>query len=123
MKSTLVFGMALAVLAAGCGGAGSDNSKAGSGQPTNSGSSEGSVVTAPVDYLGALGKAKQNATKTVDVAAVNEATRRFQVEVGRLPKDLNELVQEKYLPRLPATPYGMTLVYDPVTGETKVVKQ
>jgi hypothetical protein len=54
---------------------------------------------------------------------VNQAIRLFQVEQGRWPKDLDELVQEKYLARIPATPYGTKLVYDPATGEAKVVKQ
>ena len=31
----------------------------------------GNPITAPVDYLGALGKAKQSAEKTIDVVQVN----------------------------------------------------
>ena len=119
MKRILILFAAL--LVAGCGGEGSGDPNA-AVQGTNGGTG-GGLATAPVDYLGALGKAQQSATKTADVAAVSEAVRRFQVEVGRLPRDLNELVQEKYLPKLPATPYGTTLSYDPATGEVKVVKQ
>ena len=47
----------------------------------------------------------------------------FNVEKGRNPKDLDELVTEKYLPKLPAAPYGMKLVYDAAAGKVKVVKQ
>ena len=39
------------------------------------------------------------------------------------PKDLNELVTEKYLPRLPEPPYGMKFVYDANTGQAKVVQK
>jgi hypothetical protein len=123
MKSRLFLGLATAALVAGCGGEGSNSSPAGPSPQTNAGSGEPSVITAPVDYLGALGKAKQNAVKTVDLAAVNQAIRLFQTEQGRLPKDLNELVQEKYLPQIPTPPYGTKLLYDPATGEAKVVKQ
>lgn len=89
---------------------------------TNS-SSSGSVLQAPADYVGALGRAQQNAGKTADVASINQAVQMFQVDKGRFPKDLNELVQEKYLKELPAAPYGMKLDYDPATGQVKVVKQ
>jgi hypothetical protein len=39
-----------------------------------------------------------------------------------LPKDLNELVPN-YVGKLPATPYGTKLDYDPNTGLVKVVPQ
>lgn len=112
----------------GCGD-GSGNTSTGAASPapespqTNAGSGEGGFVTAPVDYLGAVAKQQQAAVKTIDVAAVSQAIKLFQTEQGRLPKDLDELVQEKYLPRIPATPYGTKLVYDATTGEVKVVKQ
>jgi hypothetical protein len=47
----------------------------------------------------------------------------FQVDKGRFPKDLDELVQEKYLTKVPDAPYGMKIDYDPATGTAKVVKQ
>lgn len=90
---------------------------------TNTTSSSSSPLTAPVDYLGALGKGQQQAVKTVDVASIDRAIQMFSVEEGRLPKDLNELVQEKFLPRIPDAPYGMKIVYDPNAGTVRVVKQ
>ena len=81
------------------------------------------MLTAPVDYLSSITKAEQSAIKTIDVSAVSQAIRQFQVEQGRFPNDLNELVQDKYLPRIPPTPYGTKLAYDSATGEVKVVKQ
>ncbi len=90
---------------------------------TNTSSSGGSVLTAPVDYLRAAGKAQQSAVKTVDTASLNQAIQLFNVEKGRNPKDLNELVQEKFIPQIPAAPYGTKLVYDPVAGKVSVVKE
>ncbi len=88
---------------------------------TNTASSESSPLTAPVDYLGAVAKAKQTAEKTVDIASLNQAIQMFRVEQGRNPKDLNELVAEKNIPRLPEAPYGMKIVYDAASGTVKVV--
>ena len=85
--------------------------------------SSGSVLTAPVDYLGAIGKAQQNAVKTVDTTSLTQAIQLFNVDKGRNPKDLNELVQEKYIPQIPTPPYGTKLDYDPASGRVKVVKE
>jgi len=90
---------------------------------TNTVTTGGNPLTAPVDYLGALGKGQQQAIKTVDTASVDRAIQMFTAEQGRNPKDLDELVQEKYLPKIPAAPYGMKLVYDANTGIVKVQKQ
>jgi hypothetical protein len=118
MKTRLFLGLTVSGLLVGCGDQ--------SGKPasqSNASTNSGSLVTAPVDYLQSITRAEQSAIKTVDVAAVNAAIKQFQVELGRLPADLNELVQEKYLPRIPPVPHGTKLVYDPATGEAKVVKQ
>jgi len=80
-------------------------------------------LTAPVDYLSAAGKAQQSAVKTVDVTSVNQAIQLFNVERGCYPKDLNELVQEKFIAKIPAAPYGMKIVYDANSGKASVVKQ
>jgi len=92
--------------------------------PTNApAASGGGPLTAPVDYLGALAKAQQSAVKTVDVASLNQAIQLFNTQEGRYPKDLDELVTEKYIGKLPAAPYGMKIVYDANAGQVKVVKQ
>ena len=80
-------------------------------------------MTAPVDYLGAVAKAKQSAVKTADVAQLNQAIQMYNAEHGKNPKDLNELVEQKYLPRIPDAPFGMKLEYDPVSGKVSVTKQ
>ena len=88
---------------------------------TNDNNSTGNPLTAPVDYLGAIAKAKKSAEKTVETVSLNQAIQQFGVAEGRYPKDLNELVTEKYLTKLPDAPYGMKIVYDPAKGEVKVV--
>ena len=54
-------------------------------------------MQAPADYVNGLGRAQQNAAKTVDVASLNQAISMFQVDKARYPKDLDELVTEKYI--------------------------
>src|SRR5262245_27454071 len=118
MKASLLpLSLFAALVLVGCG---DQSSK--SGQSTNAASS-GNPVTAPVDYLGAITKGEQSAVKTIDTSSISKAIQLFQVEKGRYPNDLNELVQEKFLPRIPETPYGTKLDYDPTTGQVKVVKQ
>jgi hypothetical protein len=90
---------------------------------TNAASSGGSVLTAPVDYLDAVARAKTTAEKTVDTVSLNNAIQMFRVEQGRNPTSLDELVKEKVIPRLPTAPYGMKIVYDTNSGTVKVVKQ
>ncbi|HMP83194.1 MAG TPA: hypothetical protein PKA41_10885 [Verrucomicrobiota bacterium] len=114
MKTILLACVASAFLLAGCG------SKSESPKDT---SSSGSPLTAPVDYLDAVGKAQQKAVKTVDVATLTQAIQMFQVQEDRNPKDLNELVQMKYIAKIPEAPYGSKIVYDAKTGTVKVVKQ
>ncbi|HWQ91405.1 MAG TPA: hypothetical protein VN673_07020 [Clostridia bacterium] len=90
---------------------------------TNAAAADGSVVTAPVDYLKAVGKGQQSAVKTVDTTSLNKAIQLFNIDQGRNPKDLNELVEHKYIPQVPAAPYGMKLTYDSTAGTVKVTNQ
>ncbi len=92
-------------------------------KPTNAPAASGNPLTAPVDYLGAVARAKQNAEKTIETVSLNQAVQQFSVQEGRYPKDLNELVTARYLPSLPRPPYGMKIEYNPKTGEVTVVKQ
>ena len=117
MKATHAIAVSALVFACGCG----DKSTKTSSSATNSTSS--SPLTAPVDYLGALGKAQQTAGKTADTASINQAIQMFQVDKGRYPSDLGELVREGYMPRLPKPPYGMKFLYDSNVGQIKVVNQ
>jgi len=90
---------------------------------TNETAATGNPLTAPVDYLGAIAKAKKNSVKTIDTVSLNHAIQFFNTAEGRYPKDLNELVTEGYAPRIPDAPYGMKIVYDATRGEVRVVQQ
>jgi len=93
------------------------------GQATNAASSGDSLVTAPADYLNTVVKQQQVAVKTIDVTSVNKAIQLFQVDQGRLPANLNELVEKNYIPVIPKTPFGTKLDYDATAGTVKVVKE
>jgi len=87
---------------------------------TNAAASSGNPLTAPVDYLGAVSKAQKMSVKAIDTAYITQAISLFNASEGRYPKDLNELVEEKYLPKLDP-PYGMKFQYNPTTGQIRVV--
>src|ERR1044071_2820038 len=112
-KELWVVGMAL--LLAGCG----NKPKA---APDIENNSSGNPVTAPVDYLGAVAKAKKTAIKGIDKAQLTQAIERFHAMEDRYPKDLNELVKEHYLAEVPAAPYGTKITYNPATGEVGFVR-
>ena len=118
MKTSFCISLAASLLLIGCGGSSDKQPKT-----TNGAAGGSSQLSAPADYVGALGKAQQTAVKTVDTASLNQAIQMFNVENGRNPKDLNELVEKKFIPKIPAAPYGMKLEYDAATGKVKVVKQ
>jgi hypothetical protein len=89
---------------------------------TNSAASGGTTpATAPGDYLGAMVKAQQSAVKTIDVGSLDKAIQMFEADKGRNPKDLDELVKEKFIARIPDAPNGMKIVYDANAGTVKVV--
>jgi len=122
MKALLLLPFAVAaIVLTGCGNdnsgktAPSTNSTAG---PTNG----GNVLTAPVDYLGAVVQAQKNATKTIDVSYLKEAIQQFNVQEGHYPKTLQDLVPN-YVAKLPTPPYGYKLDYDAGSGTVKVVPQ
>lgn len=116
---TILGGVVLGAMLAGCGDSASDGG-ATAKKDANSNSS-GNPVTAPVDYLGAVAKAKKTSVKVVDVASLKQAIAMFKMEEDRYPKDLNELVAKEYMPALPPPPYQMKYQYNPSNGEVKVV--
>jgi hypothetical protein len=117
MKLSSILCFAAGLLLAGCGQK-TDKPAA----PTNA-TSSGNPLTAPADYLNATVKAQQTAVKTIDTTSLNKAIQLFNVDQGRNPKDLNELVEKKYIPSIPNPPSGTRLVYDASAGTVKVEKQ
>ena len=102
---------------AGCGG-----SETSSTTETNAPSS-GNPLTAPVDYLGAVGEAKQRSIKTIDTASLTKAIQMFHVSEGRFPKELNELVQLRYIAKIPEAPHGQKIIYNATNGQVAVVPE
>ncbi len=78
-------------------------------------------LNAPTDYLSTVAKAKKSSEATVDTASLSSAISMFQVEKGRNPKDLDELVSSGTIKALPTPPYNMKFSYDATTGTVKVV--
>jgi hypothetical protein len=109
---------AIGLLLAGCGEKSSQSSST-----TNGASSSAGVATAPADYLRTITRGEQSAVKTVDTASLDQAIQLFNVDHGRFPKDLNELVEGKYISTVPTPPYGTKLDYDATAGRVAVVRQ
>lgn len=99
--------LAVAALATGCG----DSSKSVNTPEKN-----------PADVNNPLVNAKRTADKTVDAAALNQAVQLFNVQEGRLPKDLQELVP-KYIAKIPDAPLGYKITYNATSGEVSVVRE
>ncbi len=83
----------------------------------------GNPITAPVDYLGAVAKAKKFSEKTIDTTSLNQAIQLFYANEDHFPKDLNEVVAKHYVSAIPTPPQGMRWDYNPKTGEIKMVPQ
>ena len=112
-------GVAVVSALAGCGDSSSKTAEKAPAGGQSSGA--GNPLTAPVDYIGAVGAAQRQAAKTVDLTSLTQAVQAFQAGEERLPKNLQELVSEGYLPRLPAPPKGMQWAYQPQSGQVRVV--
>jgi ABC-type glycerol-3-phosphate transport system substrate-binding protein len=103
-----------AALLAGCGG------KSGSSaQGTNS---VNTATNGFGGYVKSLGEAQKTADKTIDVSYINQAIQLFNVQEGRNPKNLQELVPN-YAAKIPDAPLGYKIVYDQNSGTVKVVQQ
>ena len=83
----------------------------------------GNPLNAPADYLGAVGQAKKAAEKTVDLASLKNAIALFHAQEDRYPRDLNELVQQRYLQSVPEGPAGSRVVYNAANGEVRIMRQ
>ena len=103
-------------------GCGDSSEKPGS-RATNAPTSSGNPLTAPADYLNSAVKAQQSAVKTVDTTSLDKALELFNVQEGRFPKDLQELVAKKYIPQIPSPPLGTKIEYDAKAGTVKMVKE
>jgi hypothetical protein len=85
--------------------------------------SSGNPLTAPADYVGALGKAQKSAEKTLSTAGLDKAIQSFYTTEGRFPKDLNELVSKGVINQIPPPPRGTKYLYDSQAGTIQVVPE
>lgn len=85
--------------------------------------SSGNPLTAPVDYLGAVNQARKTAIKTIDQAGLDKSIQQFYAVEERFPKDLNELAQKRYIQAVPEPPPGSRFLYNPATGDLRIVRQ
>lgn len=85
--------------------------------------SSGNPLTAPADYVGAVGQAHKSAQKTVGGVGLDQAIKAFAAEEGRYPNSLDELVSKGTIASIPKPPPGMKYDYDSKTGTIKVVPQ
>src|ERR1700743_1802325 len=98
MKTSLYVSIVSAALITGCGNENTPKPVAATNAP---------AAPAPSGYLGGLVNAQTRAVKTVDTAALNQAVQLFQVQEGRYPKDLDELVKKQLIAHVPDAPPGM----------------
>jgi hypothetical protein len=114
MRSFSAFIFALIIPLAGCGK--SEPEQAASSE-TNATAVGKNPLTAPTDYLGAIGNAKKSMEGTIALTSINQAIQFFQAAKGRNPKSLQELIDEGQLARLPKAPYGSEFTYSAGTGQ------
>jgi hypothetical protein len=116
MNASAWWALGLSLLLAGCSKQESTAAK------TTNQSASGNPITAPVDYLGAVAKAKHFSEKTIDTTSLNQAIQLFYAQEDRFPKDLNELAAKRYIGAVPPAPAGTVWAYNPQTGELKAVR-
>jgi hypothetical protein len=75
------------------------------------------------DAAGAMGRSNAKAVGTIDLTSIDKAIQLFNVNEGRFPKDLDELVQSKLIGKIPDAPVGMKIAYDASTGKVSLVPQ
>jgi hypothetical protein len=118
MKRAACLSVVASILITGCG---QSDTEPDTSATNTAGTSSGNPITAPVDYIGAVGAAQKQAVRVVDLTTLSQAVQAFHAGEDRLPSSLQEIVSEGYLPRLPAPPTGSEFAYDPRTGTVTLV--
>jgi hypothetical protein len=112
MKAFSSICVALALCLTGCGK---------SQNPPANNSSSVNPLNAASQYGQGLANSQNKAVGAVDIASLNQTIQLFQVQEGRFPKDLNELVDKKLIGQIPDAPRGQKLQYDAATGTVSLV--
>ena len=71
-------------------------------------------------YGGVMGKTYKRAKGFDSLLSLKHDITSFQVEQGRWPSALQELVEKGYTKELPQPPEGMSFVYDPQNGSIRL---
>ena len=78
---------------------------------------------APQDYRQMLDRVHQRNAYENSLETVKQAVQKFQVDLGRLPTNLYELIRYRYLEKLPeAVPPGQNYGYDALRGQVNFMK-
>ena len=80
------------------------------------GGDRASGSTSPKDYRARMNEAIQKKARNETLYQIAGAVNRFRDEVGRLPTNLNEIVDYGYMPRIPKAPDGMAYYYNSAAG-------
>ncbi len=72
------------------------------------------------DYGRNLSNAEKKATEVTGLVTLNQTVQQFNIIEGRNPRSLDELVETRYLPSLPAAPRGKRYIYNPKEGKVEV---
>ena len=74
------------------------------------------------DYAGMLDRVRDRQKSAAVVGTIQEGLKRFQIDLGRLPTNLYELVSLKYVKDIPEAPEGFAYYYDPVHGNVQLIR-
>lgn len=81
------------------------------------------TASIPTDPLSSATRAEQSMEKQIDTTSLNSALQLFNVQEGRFPNNLDELVSKKYLGKLPVPPFGTKIEYHVKEGRVSLVKK
>jgi len=118
MKALSLVSLGLAAFLVGC-----DNKSNTTTSTTTPGTAEPAPAQKQPSVGGMIVQAKKGSDAKIDTVALASAINQFNIGEGRYPKDLNELVQKQYIPKIPDPPYGYKIDYNPADGSVKVAPQ
>jgi len=119
MKALSLVSLGLAAFLVGC-----NKSDSSTSTPPATCTAQGNAAQQkPLDIGGQIVQAKKGSDAKIDTVALTSAINQFNIGEGRYPKDLNELVQKQYIPKVPEPPYGYKIDYNATDGSVKVVPQ
>jgi len=118
MKALSLVFLGLAAFLTGC-----DKSSSTSAPPPTTTGAAQTDTNKPLDVGGVILQAKKGSDAKIDTVALQSAIQQFNIGEGRYPKDLAELVQKQYIPKIPDAPYGYKIDYNAADGSVKVAPQ